>query len=125
MKHVLPANLTANSPAEEFVWERFKEILPDGCISFHNYSVASRQVDVIVLCPPLGVLIMEIKGHMARNIVDVPDNSLIKVNNGPNVPSPWAQANRYWSILVDRLKEAEIESVYVMPAVAYPNITEE
>ena len=26
---------------------------------------------------------------------------------------------------MDRLKEAEIESVYVMPAVAYPNITEE
>lgn len=125
MRHVLPANLSANSSAEELVWEKFKEILPNDFISFHNYTVGSRQVDVIVLCPPLGVLIIEVKGHLARNIVDVPDNSLIKVNNGPNVPSPWAQALQYWGILVERLKETGNESVYVMPSVAYPNITEE
>ena len=64
MKHVLPSNLTANlASGGVCVGKGLREILPDGCISFHNYSVASRQVDVIVLCPPLGVLIMEIKPY--------------------------------------------------------------
>ena len=124
---ILPINnFIGNSEGENVVWQKFSEFLPDDFVSFHNYNLGLKEADVILLVPNLGVLVIEIKGFYAKNIIDVPDNGIIRVKNQPAIPSPFKQAAKYRNILMDDfLKPNGIESVYVTCAVCYPYISHE
>ncbi|MEI6820555.1 MAG: UvrD-helicase domain-containing protein [Bacteroidota bacterium] len=118
---ILPINdFDGNSEGENYVWRKFKELLPEDYVSFHNYYLGQKQVDIILLVPKLGALIIEIKGFLAKNIIEVPDNSRINLKNYPPIPSPLAQANRYRFQLIEILHNAGINSVYVPCSVCYP-----
>ena len=123
---VLPYNnFVANSDGEAFVYSFFQRVLPEEYVSFHNYSVKYRQADVILLVQGKGVLIIEIKGFRASSIIGVPDDSTILLKNQLAENSPYKQALSYRFILIDELlKPSGIESVYVVPAVCYPYISE-
>lgn len=122
---ILPLNsFNGNSEGENYVWQKFSEYLPDSFVSFHNYHLGLKQADVIVLVPELGVLVIEVKGFLAKNIIDVPDKTIIRVKNQPAVPSPFDQAFKYRNILInDFLNANGVDSVYVTYAVCYPYIT--
>lgn len=122
---ILPFNnFIGNSEGENVVWQKFSEFLPDDFVSFHNYHLGLKESDVILLVPNLGVLVIEIKGFMAKNIIDVPDRTIIRVKNQPAIPSPFVQAAKYRYLLLDNfLKPNGIESVYVTCAVCYPYIS--
>ena len=122
---ILPINnFNGNSEGENVVWQKFSDFLPSDFVSFHNYSLGLKEADVILLVPDLGVLVIEIKGHLAKNIIDVPDNTIIRVKNSPAIPSPFKQAAKYRNILTENfLKPNGIDSVYVTCAVCYPYIT--
>ena len=122
---ILPINnFTGNSEGENVVWQKFSDFLPSDFVSFHNYSLGLKEADIILLVPDLGVLVIEIKGHLAKNIIDVPDNTIIRVKNSPAIPSPFKQAAKYRNILTENfLKPNGIDSVYVTCAVCYPYIT--
>lgn len=122
---ILPINnFIGNSEGENVVWQKFSGFLPDDFVSFHNYNLGLKEADVILLVPNLGVLVIEIKGFYAKNIIDVPDNRIIRVKNQPAIPSPFKQAAKYRNILMDDfLKPNGIDSVYVTFAVCYPYIT--
>ena len=124
---ILPINnFIGNSEGENVVWQKFSEFLPDDFVSFHNYTLGIKEADVMLLVPNLGVLVIEIKGFYGKNIIDVPDNTIIRVKNQPAVPSPFKQAIKYRNILTeDFLKPNGIESVYVTCAVCYPYISHE
>ena len=124
---ILPINnFIGNSEGENIVWQKFSHYLPNDFVSFHNYNLGLKESDVILLVPDLGVLVIEIKGFLAKNIIDVPDNGIIRIKNQPAIPSPFKQAAKYRNILIeDFLKPNEIESVYVTCAVCYPYITHE
>ena len=124
---ILPINhFNGNSVAENIIWKKFKDFIPEEFVSFHNYYIGIRQPDIILLVPNRGILIIEIKGYYAKNILDVPDNSIIRFKNKPNEPSPFSQAITYRNILInDFLKPNSLESVFVTCAVCYPYITKE
>ena len=123
---ILPNNnFVANSDGERYIYSFFRQHLPEEYVSFHNYSICFRQADVILLVPGKGVLIIENKSYRARNIMGVPDDSTILHKNAPPEPSPYKQASSYRFVLVNMLKEAGIESVYIIPAVCYPYISSE
>lgn len=127
MKMILPIkNFIGNYKSEDFVWKKFNELLPDEFVSFHNYNIGIKEADVIMLVPGCGVLIIEIKGYLAKNIYDIPDNSIIRFKNKPIEGSPFKQAITYRNILInDFLKPNNVNSVYVTCAVCYPYITKD
>ncbi|MDD2494994.1 MAG: NERD domain-containing protein, partial [Tissierellia bacterium] len=124
---ILPINhFNGNSVAENIIWKKFRDFIPEDFVSFHNYYIGIRQPDIILLVPNKGILIIEIKGYYAKNILDVPDNSIIRFKNKPNEPSPFSQAITYRNILInDFLKPNSLESIFVTCAVCYPYITKE
>lgn len=122
---ILPLNdFKGNSEGEYVVWKKFKDFLPDDFVSFHNYYLGLKQSDVILLVPKLGILIIEIKGFLAKNIIDVPDRTIIRVKNQPPELSPFEQAIKYRNILLNEfLTISDINSVYATCAVCYPFIS--
>lgn len=122
---ILPFNdFEGNSNAENFVWQQFKRILPDDYVSFHNYYLGLKQADVILLVPKYGILVIEIKGFFSKNIIDVPDRTIIRLKNQPPQPSPFEQARKYRDILLEQfLMTHNIDSVYTTCAVCYPYIS--
>lgn len=124
---ILPLqNFKGNSPGEDDVWKIFKESLPDDIVSFHNYDIPVKQADVTLLVPTQGILIIEIKSFLAKNILDVPDNSIIRLKKGPPEPSPFTQARGYCYHLKNELLTPNgLNSVYISYAVCYPYITHE
>lgn len=117
-------NFVGNSEGENLVWTRFNELLPSDFVSFHNYYLGLKQADVILLVPKRGILIIEVKGFYGKNVIDVPDNTIIRLKNQPPQPSPFEQAIKYRNLLLsDFLLPNEIDSVYVACAVCYPYIT--
>ncbi len=124
---ILPLNnFKGNSEGENVVWQKFKDFLPADFVSFHNYYLGLKQADVILLVPRLGILIIEIKGFFAKNIIDVPDRTIIRVKNQPPEPSPFEQAIKYRNILLSEfLTMNGINSVYTTCAVCYPFISKD
>lgn len=123
---ILPRNdFQGNSPGENYIWQKFQEFLPESYVSFHNYSIDIKQPDIMLMAPDLGVLVIEIKSIKAKNIFDIPDNSIIRMKNSPPIPSPFAQATKYRNQLIDKLKANDIENVYVVQSIAFPYISRE
>lgn len=122
---ILPINnFNGNSKGEKLVWEKCKEYLPDGFVSFHNYYLKHNQVDLIILVPKKGVLIIEIKGYSGENVIKATDNQHIQLRSRPPINSPYRQAHRYKEIMLnDYLWKNNIQNVYVPCAVCYPSIT--
>lgn len=118
---VIPREFTGNSDGEDFVWNKFKEYLEAGYVSIHNIEVDGKEIDVILCCPDRGILVIEIKGIYARNVVKVEDISKI-IMKDKVIPSPTKQANGYRYDVINRLKERRIDSVYVIPTVCFPFI---
>ncbi len=122
---VLPfKDFVGNSKGEDFIWKKFKSILPEEYISFHNYYLGLKQPDIILLVPNRGILVIEIKGFFAKNILDVPDITSIRMKGELPIYSPLAQAVNYRNILInDYLLNNNIDSVYTIAAVCYPFIS--
>ena len=119
---VFPKKFDNPYKGEKFVWEKFNEYLPKEYISYHNYTIGLKEADVILLCPNKGILIIEIKGYLAKNIINVPDNeTIIRKNNPPDL-SPYKQARNYMHLMNSLLEENGLNEVYVVPTVAYPFI---
>ena len=123
---ILPAqNFKGNSNGEDLFWKKCRFNLPNDYVSFHNYDLGLRQVDCIMLVPEKGVLVIEIKSYLAKNIIDIPDNNTIRRKNNPADSSPLVQANSYrYKLLNEYLIPKGINSVYVVPAICYPYINE-
>ncbi len=124
---ILPVQeFSGNSKGEKYVWELFKEYLPKDFVSFHNYYLTLRQADIIMLVPSRGVLIVEIKGYKAKNIIKAPDNNYIQIVDSTPIPSPFKQAIEYRNIFInDYLNENNIKNVYVGCVVCYPFVNRE
>lgn len=124
---ILPLeNFIGESNGEDVLWSKFKEYLPESYVSFHNYLIGLRRPDVILLVPDKGILIIENKSYLAKNILEVPDKNTIKRRRNPPDYSPYEQARTYIKELSSKVMlPAGLDSVYVLPVVSYPFITED
>ena len=120
---VFPKKYESPFKGEQFVWNKFNEFLPSNFISYHNYAIGLKEADVVLLCPDKGILIIEIKGYLAKNIVKVNDNeTILRINNPPDL-SPFKQARSYMQLLYKELQLVNLNDAYVVPSVAYPFIS--
>ena len=116
-------NFVGDSPAEEDIWNLAKKAIPEECLSFHNYFLETKRPDIILLTPNRGVLIIEIKGFLAKNIKSVPDSTVIKFYNSPAKRSPFNQAIEYRNKLIEMMGGmAELKPTFIAVAVCYPYI---
>ena len=124
---ILPnRNFKGDSPGEELIWDLFCSTLPENYISFHGYRISLRKPDIVLLVPNYGVLMIEIKGIRAKSVAKVTNDGTIIRFKGSAIPSPMKQADSCGiALLNELLLPSGIDSVMILPAVAYPYITEE
>ncbi|MFO1003037.1 MAG: 3'-5' exonuclease [Planctomycetaceae bacterium] len=78
--------------------------LPDDCIVYYEALVNRKNPDFIVIIPQLGVLIIEVKGWYAAEIVRANSNEvLVRTSDGSTTPTkhPNVQAREYKFALMD------------------------
>ncbi len=106
MAHTIPDELPSKANnGERRVFQILKR-LPDNVIVYYEPLVDNRLPDFVVILPTLGVLLIEVKGWDAENIVAANTYSVrVQGDNGEEVhPNPLRQAREYHFALMDRCK---------------------
>jgi len=86
--------------------------LPDNCIVYHENNCTGSYVDFIVISPDLGLLVIEVKGWYAKNIIGGDSHDInISYRGQESVEKhPLRQAREYMYKLMDRCKEDSISA---------------
>lgn len=103
MSTVIPERLPKSATrGEERVFEVLQR-LPDNCIAYYEAIIDERYPDFILISPTQGVLIFEIKGWYAGNIVQGDSHSLVIRDGDREVHQshPIRQAREYMFRLMD------------------------
>ena len=110
---------------ESLVFECIEKNLPDDIICYYNREVNGRQFDFCLLIERMGLLVIEVKGWNAKNILQVksPDEIYTNLYDGP-VGSPKKQAFSYKFQLVNVFNNRYNINPLVMDTVCYPFISE-
>lgn len=110
---------------EQKVYECIESNLPDEVICYYNREINGKQFDFCLLIEHIGMLIIEVKGWTASNIIKVINPDIIKTNlyNEP-VGSPKKQARSYKFALVNTYNDKYCINPLVMDMVCYPFLSE-
>ena len=110
---------------EQKVYECIESNLPDEVICYYNREINGKQFDFCLLIEHMGMLIIEVKGWTASNIIKVINPDIIKTNlyNEP-VGSPKKQARSYKFALVNTYNDKYCINPLVMDMVCYPFLSE-
>lgn len=123
-----PENPIFDNRPEEQVYKYMKKNLPEEYIGYYNYNIADNEFDICLFVPYRGILMIEIKGWRANQVLEVIDNNFIRYRTmeGEKVlRSPYGQARGYSFKLKDELRKRIPGDVLVLPITCYTNITEE
>lgn len=96
------SNVTAG---EREVFQMFKKHLPDDWVVYHNPSVLGKEMDFVVIAKGYGIIVLEVKDYLAKNIVSInPDTwELSSIDSKPI--SPLKQAMGYVRSIDNCLKK--------------------
>lgn len=110
---------------EREVWEALSRNLPDDVVVYSNREINGREYDFTLLIKNVGILVIEVKGWQAKNIVDVAgiDQIIIEGYKTPQ-KSPKKQARVYRFDWVNYLMEKYGISILVLDMVCYPFLSE-
>lgn len=108
---------------EAKVWDSVKALLPEGVIAYNNREINGREYDLCLLIEGLGILIIEVKGWLAKKL-DVRGVDKITIE-GYDKPqrSPKKQARAYRFALLNSVKERYCINPLVIDMVCYPFIS--
>lgn len=107
MAQMVPDRLPSRaSKGEERLFGILKQ-LPETYIVYYEPMIQNRYPDFIVICPDMGLLVIEVKGWYPRDIVSADSNTVIVKEAGREVrhDHPIRQARDYMLNLMDRCKE--------------------
>ena len=117
-----------NSPyeGEKKVFTCIESNLPDDVICYFNREVYGREFDFCLLMEHMGMLIIEVKGWNASDIIKVnsPDSIQTSLYKDP-VGSPKKQARDYKFKLIDLCQAKYHINPLVMDMVCYPFLSEQ
>lgn len=94
------------SQGEKRLYKTLHYELPDDCYVWYEPRVNGLYPDFIVLGPTLGLLILEVKGWSASQIIQA-DNQFFQIEQDSKTlsqPSPLRQAKSYQDALINKLK---------------------
>ena len=110
---------------EQKVYECIESNLPDEVICYYNREINGKQFDFCLLIEHMGMLIIEVKGWNASNIIRVINPDTIETNLYQNpVSSPKKQARSYKFALVNTCNNKYCINPLVMDMVCYPFLSE-
>ncbi|AKH36937.1 MULTISPECIES: nuclease-related domain-containing DEAD/DEAH box helicase [Nitrosomonas] len=107
MAEMIPDQLPHRaSKGEERLFKLLKR-LPDNYIVYYEPIVENRYPDFVIICPDMGLMIIEVKGWYAKEIIATDHNSvLIKGQHGEvRYNHPVRQARDYMLSLMDQCRE--------------------
>lgn len=108
MAEMIPDSCPAGASAGEKNTFAILQQLPDDYIVYYEPIIARRYPDFIVICPDLGVLIIEVKGWYPKHIQGGDDNDIQIMERENNVVAhkhPCRQAREYMYQLMDICRE--------------------
>lgn len=113
MAEMIPDKLPRSaSKGEERVFSILKR-LPDDYIVYYEPIINYRYPDFVVICPDMGILIIEVKGWYPKSILSADNEKVtVKGDNGDEVihDHPIKQARRYMFNLMDKCKNFPLGS---------------
>jgi len=106
MAEIIPDKLPTRASAGEKKLFSILQKLPDYCVVYYEAIVEDRYPDFIVICPDLGLLVIEVKGWYPKDLLGGDSNSVrVKESHGEVVRNhPVRQARDYMLSLMDRCK---------------------
>ncbi len=115
----------ATYKGEMKVYECIESNLPDDIICYYNREVNGKQFDFCLIMEHIGILIIEVKGWKALDIIKVnnPDTIQTTLYSEP-VSSPKKQARSYRFALVNIYNNKYSINPFVMDMVCYPFMSE-
>lgn len=110
---------------EKKVYECIETNLPDEVVCYYNREINGKQFDFCVIIEHMGMLVIEVKGWTAPNIVKVnnPDSIVTNLYQAP-VCSPKKQVRSYKFAIVNTFNNKYCINPLVMDMVCYPFISE-
>lgn len=129
MPIIFPKNPIFNDNiGEQQVYNYLKLNLHKDEVCYYNYNIEVKEFDFCVMVPNKGILIIEVKSWLAKNIIEVKDNLYInyKTKDGiKDLPSPYRQASGYAKDLINKLRRTIKRDIFVLPLVWYVNVSKD
>ncbi len=109
MAEMIPDRLPNNASAGEKKLFSVLQNLPEDYIVYYEADIKRRYPDFLVICPDMGLLVIEVKGWYPKDIISGNSN-IITVNDRrlrKQVPEkhPVIQARDYMRLLMDKCRE--------------------
>ncbi|MDG2123977.1 MAG: 3'-5' exonuclease [Verrucomicrobiales bacterium] len=103
MADVIPSSIPSNTPAGEQRLHAILEHLPTDCVAYHEPYIDGRVPDFVVLCPTIGILVIEVKDWLASRIHNANHDQVHLDVDGhfKSVTHPLRQARHYMHRLMD------------------------
>ena len=113
MARTVPKNIPSKSTRGEQRLFALLAKLPDDCVVYYETKLGTLRPDFVVICPQLGVLIIEEKGWYSNQIAsaDADTVTLDKSGKFETVKHPLAQARDYMFEAKDQCRKADREGL--------------
>jgi hypothetical protein len=82
MAHIVPDVLPRSASAGERRLHAVLRRLPDDCVVYYEPMVGNRCPDFVVICPQLGLLVIEVKGWRIGDILAADDRTVQVAQHG-------------------------------------------
>ncbi len=124
MAHIIDEK-NNNYSGETFVYDCIKNNLPEDMICYYNREILGREFDFCLFIEQVGIVVIEVKGWKAENIIRVesPDKIYTNIYEKPQ-KSPKKQARGYKYNIVNSIESRFKLNILVMDMVCYPFISE-
>lgn len=116
MATIVPSKIPVSATAGEKRLHRILQRLPDDCVVYYEPVVRGRHPDFVILCPRLGILVIEDKNWKLSTIVGGDRKHLmIRKRDGStkSVPHPEQQARNYNNLLRDVAEQVRYGKVFL------------
>ena len=106
MAYIVPDVLPKSASAGERRLHGVLRRLPEDCVVYYEPMVGDRCPDFVVICPALGLLVIEVKGWRVGDILAADDRTVQVARQGRPVRHvhPLRQARDYMFALMDRCR---------------------
>ncbi len=106
MARIVPDILPRSASAGERRLHGVLRRLPEDCVVYYEPMVGDRCPDFVVICPELGLLVIEVKGWRSKDILAADDRTVQVADHGRPVRKvhPLRQARDYMFALMDRCR---------------------
>jgi hypothetical protein len=123
MAEMVPDRLPSGTSAGERNLFSILQRLPDDYIVYYEPVIRKRYPDFIVICPDVGLLVIEVKGWYPKDIIAANPNEILVIESKREVKRrhPVRQARDYMNSLKDQCREHQSGHLLLQPEGEFAN----